>query len=278
MALRERLRGTIPQEKLPLVPTAFDIIGNKDRAVAIIEIPQALKRYQKRIAQALMQQHGNVVSVLAKASPRTGVHRTRKLTLLAGSKKTDVVHAESGCRFLVDPKTSYFSPRESAERLRIVAMIKPQETVMVFFAGVGPFAIVIGKKTHAKQVIGIEINRHAVDHFLRNIRLNKLINTTAVLGDVHEKAQEFAGQCDRVLMPLPESSLDFVADAFTCLKPGGTCHVYCFSTDAEIETKKETIRAAAEEMGRSVTFSFVQHVLPYGPGIWKMRIDVVLKT
>lgn len=270
MPLKDLLEGKLTKLQLRLVPSSFDVIGNKDNAVAIIEIPEELKKKQKIIAEALMKQHKNVVSVLEKASPRKGIYRTRKLKLIAGKRNTEVIHAESGCRFLLDPKKVYFSPREGTERLRISEKVKPDETVMVFFAGAGPFAMVIAKKSKPSRVIGIEINPDAVKYFQRNIKLNKVNNVQAVLGDVKEKAKEFYGTCDRVIMPLPETAIDYIEEAVKCIKSKGTVHLYFFSEDNKLNEWKGKVK----EKIPGAKIEEIQKVLPYSPKMWKYRMDI----
>ena len=272
MVLKDLLKNKLTKKQLELVPNSFDIIGNRDKAVVIIEIPDKLKSKEKIIANALMKQHKNVKAVLNKTAPRSGVYRTYKLRKIKGGS-TEVIHTESGCRFLLDPRKVYFSQRESNERIRISEKVK-KETVMVFFAGVGPFAILIAKK--AKKVIGIEINPDAIKYFRKNIELNKLNNVSAVLGDVKKKASEYYGKCDRVLMPLPETSDKYIREAVRCLKKG-VIHFYCFSKEDKISKQKTKIRAKARQLKKRIKFIGINKVLPYGPGIWKYRIDIEVK-
>ena len=271
--LRESLKNILTEPELKLVPTAFDIIGSRDKAVAIIEFSDELVKHERKIAETIMKLHKSVKSVLKKASPRKGVLRLREYRLIAGDENTEVLHVESGCRFRVDPQKTYFSQRESAERLRIVEKVKPGETVMVFFAGAGPFAILIAKKAKPAKLIGIEINSEAIRYFKENVRLNKLNNVEVVEGDVREKAAAYYTSCDRILMPLPESSLDYIDEAIKCAKPGGVIHLYCFAKEEEIDGIEEKIAAAARGLNRDAKFLGHELVLPWGPRIWKMRVD-----
>lgn len=297
MTLRSLLKNKLVSKDLQYTPSSFDVIGNKDKAVAIIEISEDLLKKKKTsidasprrpkvvkqqcvirlVAEAVMKNHKNVKSVLLKSSPRFGTYRTRKLKLIAGSRNTEVVHAEHGLRFLVDPRKTYFSPREGTERIRICEMIKPDEVVMVFFAGIGPFAIAVAKKTKAGRVIGIEINPDAVEYFRKNAALNKTGNIEIIEGDVKDECSRFHGMCDRVLMPLPESSMDFVKEALSCLKPSGIIHFYCFTKEGDISRIRDKIKSIAYEIGKEVDFIGEQKVLPYGPRIWKYRIDFKTK-
>jgi tRNA (guanine37-N1)-methyltransferase len=273
MTYRDLLKKKLTEEELGLLPSSFDIIGNREKAVAIIEIPKELDKKKILIANAIMKKHKNVKTVLGKGSPVQGVYRTRAYSFIKGSKITEVTHAENGCRFLVDPTVAYFSPRESTERMRIVEKILADDIVMVFFAGIGPFAVEIEKKAKPSKVIAIEINPMAVEYLWKNIKLNKCKLIDVVLGDVKNSVNEWNSKCDRVIMPLPERSLEFIEDAINCLKPGGVCHFYCFSSEDSVDEKKEKINEIAGQMKKKIRFIGIQKVLPYGPRIWKYRID-----
>ena len=276
MTIKELLRGKLTESEMKMAPSSFEIIGNKEKAVAIIELEHVLKPKAKIIAEAIMVKHRNVKTVLLKDSPRQGEYRTRKYRRIKGAKSTEVMHVENGCRLLVDPVSSYFSSREGTERERMIEKVKPGETVMVFFAGAGPFAIEMAKKAKPAKVIGIEINPAAVDYFVKNIKLNKLQNVEAVLGDVVERAKEFYGICDRVLMPLPEKAIDYLTDALKCLKHGGVCHLYFFSDESKLNEVKKKVKQMVKEQGRKATIIQEQRVLPYGPKIWKYRMDFIV--
>jgi len=164
-----------------------------------------------------------------------GVYRVRRFRILGWrrSKSTETIYQENGVRMKLDPTTVFFSPRLSYERRRVALSLKPRERVMVFFAGVGPFALVGAKHCPSCEFVGIELNEQAVKYFEYNVRLNKLNNVKVVWGDVREKAEEYVGWADRVIMPLPRSSHTFVEEAVKVLKPKGLIHFYTFKDKAE---------------------------------------------
>ena len=271
--LRDLLKNKLTAEELKLVPTAFDVIGGKEKSVAIIEIPEQLIKHEQVIAETVMKLYKSVKSVLKKASPRKGILRLREYKLITGDPNTEVLHIESGCRFRLDPQKTYFSQREGAERLRIAEKVKGSETVMVFFAGAGPFAIVIAKKTKPVKVVGIEINPEAIRYFKENVRLNKLQNIEVVEGDVREKANKYYDACDHVFMPLPESAKEYVDEAIKCSRENGIVHLYCFAKEDELQKLEKEISDKAENLDRKIEFIGHQLVLPWGPRIWKIRLD-----
>jgi len=272
MTLKELLETKMTKKQLALVPSSFDIIGSKEKAVAVIDIPKELNKKQNLIGKALMQKHKNVKTVLMKVSKRKGLYRLTSCKIIAGSRNTVVIHKESGCRFMLDPCKVYFSPRESTERMRLAKEIQKNEAVMIFFAGAGPLAVIIGKHAKPEKIIGIEINKKAVEFYKKNAVLNK-IDSEIVCGDVKTKAKHFYEKCDRVIMPLPEKAIDFVPFALKCLKRNGVCHFYCFSKQEDISNVKKALKKIAGKEKRKIQFLSVNKVLPYSPGVWKTRID-----
>ena len=271
MSIKELLKDKLSEKELESVSTAFDIIGNKEKAVAIIEIPNSLKKKKKLIAESVMAKHKNVRTVLEKKSPRKGVFRIRSYRIISGDKDTTVLHKESGCLFKLDPRKTYFSPREGTERLRISELVKEGEKVMVFFAGIGAFAIIIAKKVKDVHVTGIEINPSAVRYFRENEKINK-VNVKIIKGDVIDVAnkKDLKWKFDRVIMPLPESAINFLKEARYCLKKGGVCNLYCFSKTEEIP---KVIKEIKKKLKNKINIIGIQKVLPWGPGIYKYRVD-----
>jgi tRNA (guanine37-N1)-methyltransferase len=273
--LRTKLKQKIPEDLLGLIPRAFDVIGSKEKAVAIVELPEELEDYERTIAEILMEVHKNVKSVLAKASERYGTYRVRDLRLIAGEEDTEVIHRESGCLFRLNPMKVYFSPREATERARIAEMVKPGESVLVMFSGVGPLPIVIAKKQPNVRIVAVEINVDAHNYCVQNLFLNKLYGKVQpVLGDVRDVCPRFEERFDRVLMPLPKGAADYLDVALPCLRDGGMLHFYHWSHERDLFSEAEDlITAAAKRMkGRAEILNRVR-VLPYGPRVWKVRVD-----
>ena len=253
---------------------SFDIIGSKEKAVAIVEIPEG--KDEVEIAEEIMRKHKNVKSVLKKASARKGTFRTRKLELIKGEKNTEVLHIESGCKFKLDPRKVYFSPREGTERLRIASTVKPHETILVMFAGVGPYPIIITKKNPSiNKVIAIELNPHAYRYMIENIRINKLSEKIIpILGDVREKCRDWFNKCDRVVMPLPHEAEKFLNIGVKCLKRKGFIHLYFIEKEEKVDEK---VKELISRIKRKVSYK-VRKVLPYAPRVNKYCLDLALNT
>ena len=273
--LKEKLRGRIPDGLLSLVPASFDILGSRGGSVAIVEVPPELAGYEATVAEALMEVHGNVRSVLGKESERTGDYRLRELRLLAGDPDTEVEHRESGCRFRVDPRLAYFSTRESTERERIASQVQPGEEVLVMFSGVAPFPICIAKRVADAQVTGVEINPEAHRYGLINVKLNKVQDRVRLLlGDVREVCPTLGRQFNRVVMPLPKGAHEFLDLAVSMLRPGGTLHFYHWAPENDLFTDAMAlIKRVAERQGRDARLLGGVKVSLYSPRVCKVRVD-----
>ncbi|MCK4496881.1 MAG: class I SAM-dependent methyltransferase family protein [Candidatus Aenigmarchaeota archaeon] len=248
---------------------AFDIIGD----VAIVEIEGG--ENEKGIAKLIVKNHPHIKTVLRKMGGREGKYRVRKFKKILG-KETETEHKEHGCRFRMDVAKVYFSPREATERQRIAEQVKRGESVMVMFAGIGSFPVIVAKKNpKVGQIYGIEINPHAFKYMVENVRINKVGHKVMpVLGDVKKVAKDYSGLCDRVVMPLPKEGYRYLPEAFQCLKKKGTIHFYYYEHERDLFTKAlETVRKTSEKMNKRVKIINKRKVLPYGPRVWKICID-----
>ncbi len=275
MNLKDALSEKLSREELEKLGTSFDILGSREKAVAIIDIPEGLGKKEKTIAKALLEVHKNVKSVLKKLSKREGEFRLRKYRFLAGSRNTEVLHRESGCVFKLDPRKVYFSVREGTERERIAEMVRPGEKILVMFGGVAPFAIAMAKEKNVR-VYSVEKNPDAHGYALENVLLNKVgERVVPILGDVREVCKTLGQKFDRILMPLPEKAWEFLDLAFSCSKRGTMIHLYGIE-DSEGELEKRA-REQARKGGVKIRIIKKRKILPYSPKTFKVCMEIALK-
>lgn len=252
--------------------SSYDIVGD----IAVLEIPDNLRSKEKKIADALLKANRNIKVVLRKESGMEGEYRVRRFGFLAGEKRTETTYNEHGVRMRLDLAKVYFSPRLSHERGRIAEKVKPGENVLVMFAGVGPFALVIAKKQKEAKVYGIELNPEAVKYFEENIKLNGMAGgVEAILGDVRKVVPErFAGVADRVLMPLPKSAEDFLDVAILAAKRGGIIHFYTFVNRADgKEAAEKKALGAGRKAGKKIEILESREVRPFSPSTVQVVVD-----
>jgi len=259
---------------------SYDIIGD----IAVIRIPDSLKNKRELIAEAVMQTHKHVKTVLQQTSPVSNEFRLRRLEWVTGERKTETFHKEYGCVFKVDLEKCYFSPRLSYERMRIAKQVKPGEVVVNMFAGVGCYSILIVKHSQASRIYSIDLNSDAVQYMLENVLLNKVHNRVV---PIHGDAEIFVQQtlknsADRVLMPLPEKAYEYLDYALLALKPaGGWIHYYDFEHAKKSENPIEKTEARVMEKLRrlNVNFEIPFHriVRGVGPNYFQIVLDVKLE-
>jgi tRNA (guanine37-N1)-methyltransferase len=276
--LRAELRTILPPDRANQVTKSFDIYGSKQKAVAVVEIPDELRDVEREIAEALMRVNKNVSSVLAKESARTGDYRIRELRLIAGDPDTEVLHKESGCVFRLDPGTVYFSPRESQERDRLAETVGDSDDILVMFSGIGPLPIRIAKRHSNVDVIAVELNPAAHNYCVENIHLNRVSDRVqAIEGDVREVCPKLGKAFNRIMMPLPRGAYKFLDVAVPLLKDGGVVHLYHWASQEDpFSEAGKLIAEAATEYGRSAEFTDHVRVSQYSPGTWKVRVDARL--
>jgi len=206
---------------------AYDIIGD----IAVVNVEPEL---EKGMAERVMAQNKNVKVVVNKVGKTSGIERVQQVRVIAGEKRTETLHRENGCRFMLDINKVFFTQRLSNERLRVVGQVKDGEAVVDMFAGVGPFSILAAKRNPGCEVYAIDINDNAAGYLKENIKLNKVGNVVALWGDAKEVCGKLGRVADRVIMNLPESSAEFLECAKVVAKPRAVVHFYCFLTDEEL--------------------------------------------
>jgi tRNA (guanine37-N1)-methyltransferase len=278
-SLRFLLGESLSSEELSVVFSSYDVVGD----IAIIRVPQVLTPKGSAVANAIMQVHTNVKTVLMQTGAVSGDYRLRNLKYVAGEEKTLTVHREFGCVFEVDLARCYFSPRLSFERKRIADLVKPSEVVVNMFAGVGCFSIIIAKHSRVGKVFSIDLNPKAVEFMRKNVRLNRVQGRVIPLhGDAAVLVREkLAHVADRVLMPLPEKAYEYLDYALMALKPsGGWVHyfdfVYAAKGEEPVEKVREKVAAKLSQLNVNYEILFGRVVRATGPNWYQVVLDIFI--
>jgi tRNA (guanine37-N1)-methyltransferase len=275
--LRKPLSTILSSEDTGEIYNSFDIVGD----IAIIRLPSPSRVIAETVANAIMNRHRNIKTVLLQASPVSGELRLRGLKYVSGENKTSTVHREFGCSFSVDLAECYFSPRLLHERMRIAKIVEPNETIVNMFAGVGCFSIVIAKHANPTKVFSIDVNPAANQFMQENIRLNRVYGKVIpLLGDSKEIVTSRLQQvADRVLLPLPEKALEYLPCAVSALKvPEGWIHYYGFEHAKKTQSAADKVKLKVAEklaiLGVNFEVTFVRVVRGIGPNWFQLAVDV----
>src|SRR5437660_12569504 len=120
---------------------------------------------------------------------------------------------------------AYCTPRLAPQRKRIAALIDAGDTAAHPFAGVGPYAILIAKRSRPREVHASDANPRAVRFLRENVAANRADHVTVRQGDAHAILGQVA-PVDRVILDLPHSAMDYLGAAFQALGACGTAHVH----------------------------------------------------
>jgi tRNA (guanine37-N1)-methyltransferase len=247
---------------------SYDVLGN----IAILKFKEGIKLGEKKKqAKSLMLERPNITTVLEKTEKVKGRLRTIKTRLLAGENTKEAVYKENGCVFKLNVESCYFSPRLSSERLEIAGKCRKFERILVLFAGVSPFSIVIAKVSGAK-VVSVELGRECCKYGKENVKLNRG-DVEIVQGDVKKlkkliKLEKF----DRIVMPRPQLKDTFLEYVWPYSRKGTEIYYYDFGDDAEEILEK--VSREAKKARRKIKILNVKKAGDIAPFRYRWRIDM----
>ncbi|MFX1570661.1 MAG: class I SAM-dependent methyltransferase family protein [Promethearchaeota archaeon] len=290
--LQDALEGKIPDKYSNIIPKSYDIIGH----IAIIEFDKffniddtEFNFYKNTIAKGISKVNKNVKTVYEKKSQIKGKFRLRELEILYGDDKSETIHKENECIFKVDVKNTYFSPRLVFERRRIASSeIQENEMIVDMFAGVGTFSIQIVKNQNVK-IYAFDINPKAYEYLKENIELNNLkgeilpynVDVKDLLKPKNELGKFLSKKANRIIMNLPEKSIEYLDVACSLMKgSGGILHFYQFSekpNPVEITLKilEKGLRSLNWEIESFINSKIVKH---YSPKSELVVLDLKIKA
>ncbi len=250
---------------------AFDVLGN----MIIVKFARGTKvNDKKKFAQSLLKRYNSVKTILEKTRGFKGRLRKQQTRWIAGEKTKEAIYRENGCVFRFNVDSTYFSPRLSNERREIAEKIRKREKVLVMFAGVAPYSIVIAKKTKAKRIISVEINREANKYATLNVELNKVKNKVEVIqGDIKKVAQRLKEKFDVIVMPRPQLKESFLKPAFALSKKGTRIFYYDFCKEDEIENILDKIKLDARKYKKRIKILKVKKAGEIAPYRYRIRVD-----
>lgn len=251
---------------------SFDVFGN----LAIVNFPKNFtQKDKKKFAEKLMKDNKVIKTVLEKSGKFKG--RLRKLTTkyILGEKTKEVLYRENNCVFRFNIDNTYFSPRLSNERREMASKIKKNEKVLVMFAGVAPFSIVIAKNSKARKVVTNEINRLANKYAKLNVELNKLKDKIEFWdGDLKRVAEKKKKEkFDVIVMPRPQLKDSFLKQAFMLSKKNTRIYYYDFCKIEDQNNIIEKIKLEAKKFKKKIKILNIKKAGEIAPYKIRLRVD-----
>nr|AIF24289.1 putative methyltransferase (TRM5, TRMT5) [uncultured marine thaumarchaeote SAT1000_27_B10] len=273
--LKKTLGSLLTTKESDELISAFDQIGN----IIIVRIPDLLLPKKKLIGETLLEQVKNAKSIFYQSSSVEGEFRTRNLEVIAGDDKTETEYKEFGCRFMVDVRKAFFSPRLSSERIRIAELVNDGEVIVNMFGGIGMFSIIAAKKKKC-TVYNIDINPDAAKFCQKNIEINKLAgNVISIHGDATDVIKnQLENKSNRTLMLLPEKSDEFLNLAIQTTKNNGIIHYYShIHADKKSDAAKLSEQHYLDVTSVQSTILGSKIVRPVGPRFYQTVVDTKIE-
>jgi tRNA wybutosine-synthesizing protein 2 len=274
----ERVRRSISIQLGPAVaerlPDGFQRLG----PVVILRLPPELRRVYAAIGAAWSSETG-VRTVLNRTGPVTGEFRRPSVERVWGDG-TETELVENGIRFHLDAARVMFAPGNQGERRRIAGLVRPGETIVDLFAGIGYFTLPALVHGRAARVFAVEKNPVSFRYLERNLQLNGVADrATAILGDNRDVGIP-TGSAERVFLGLLPTSIPWVGRALELLAPdGGVLHVHLVvDVRAGLSGAQSEVRLAVERSGGQVASIAGRSVKSYGPGRAHVVVDVRATT
>jgi tRNA (guanine37-N1)-methyltransferase len=255
---------------------SYDNFGN----IVVVRFPKSFSlKDKKKIAEKILKEQKGVRTVLEKKEKIKG--RLRKLSTgyIAGENTKEVLYRENECVFRFNIDETYFSPRLSNERKEIASKIKKGEQVLVMFAGVAPYSIVIAKLSKAKKVFSNEINMQANKYAELNIKLNKVKDRIELLnGDIKRlvRTGKIKQKMDVIVMPRPQLKETFLNEAFLLSKRGTRIYYYDFCRVDEINFVTDKIKKTAKMLKKKIKILKRKKAGELAPYKIRLRVDFVI--
>ncbi len=247
---------------------SFDFFGN----IVVVNFCKDFKQKdKKKFAEKLLKQQRSIKTVLEKVGKVKGRLRKPTTKYIAGEKTKEVLYRENDCVFRFNIDNTYFSPRLSNERKEIALKIKKKDRVLVMFAGVAPFSIVIAKKSGAK-VVSNEINRLANKYAKLNVELNKL-KQKIEFWDGNVKKIKKKAKFDVIVMPRPQLKDSFLKQAFKFSKEGTRVYYYDFCDIKDKQVVVNKIKQEAKKARKEIKILKIKKAGEIAPYKIRLRVD-----
>jgi tRNA wybutosine-synthesizing protein 2 len=266
-SLRERLKGTIPETDLKLIPSGWHVVGK----IIVVSIDERIEGHKHLIARKLLGIYPYCHTVVRDLGIE-GQFRQPKREILEGTS-TETIHKENNCLFRLDVTKVMFSKGNLYEK-NIMSKAGSNETIVDMFAGIGYFSIPIAVHSKPLKIYAIELNPESFEYLQENIRLNKVEHIVEALnGNCAVFTPQ--GVADRVLMGYVGTTHEYLEYGIRAIKStGGMLHYHeTVPEKLMFQRPVSRITEAALREGRQVEIRECRKVKKYSPGVWHIVVD-----
>lgn len=268
--LKDKLKNKLSNQELEILPRGYQILGK----ILIIKLKPKLIKNRKLVGESIKSMFPYIHTVCLMKEIK-GITRKPKIEIIAGCKVTQTLHKEHGCQFLLNVSEIMWSEGNKDERIRLTKIVKPKETVVDMFAGIGYFSIPIAKYSKPKKIYAIDINPKAIEYLRKNIWLNNVENKIEVLeGDCRKFSKMLENTADRIIMGYLLKTEIFLPYAFKITKNNAIIHFHRTVKQEEIEKIKKKIIEIGKKNKVKIKILKITKVKSYAPKIYHVVFDL----
>nr|MBA4405230.1 class I SAM-dependent methyltransferase family protein [Nanoarchaeum sp.] len=269
--LKNKLSKKLNEKELKTLPHGYQIIGK----ILLIKLKPGLLKHKKIIGETILGLFPYIHTVCL-IKEISNVERKPKIEIIAGCKRsTQTLHKEHGCQFLLDVSKIMWSQGNKEERIRLVKLVKPKETIVDMFAGIGYFSIFIAKHSKPRKIYAIDINPDAIEYLRKNIWLNNVENKIEVLqGDCRKFANLLENTADRIIMGYLFKTEKFLPYALKIAKNNAIIHFHRTVKQEEIEKIKKKVIKIGDKNKVKIKVLKTVKVKSYAPKILHIVLDL----
>ena len=269
--LMNKLESTFSKKELSDLPRGYQIIGK----ILLIKLKPKLLKHKKVIGNAILSLFPYIHTVCL-IKDIGGRERKPKIEIIAGCKKsTQTLHKEHGCQFLIDVSKVMWSQGNKEERMRLTKQVKPNETIVDMFSGIGYFSIFIAKYCRPKKIYAIDINPEALEFLRKNAWINNVENRIEILqGDCRKFSNLLENTADRIIMGYLFKTEKFLPYALKIAKNNAFIYLHRTAKVEEIGKLKKKIIDIGKKNKVNVKILKVNKVKSYAPKILHVVLDL----
>ena len=271
--LRKRLDKKLDGKELDLLPKGYQIVGN----ILLIKLDGKLLKRRRLIGKAIMDILPYLHTVCLIKDIKRNI-RKPKIEVIAGCKRTQTMNKEHGCKFLLDVSDIMWSQGNKNEKIRLAKMVKPGETIVDMFAGIGYFSIILAKHSKPKKIYAIDINPKAIEYLRKNVWLNNVEDRIEILqGDCRKFAMLLENVANRVIMGYLFETEKFLPYALRIAKDSATIHFHRTVKEEEIDKFKKMLIKIGMKNKVKLKVLRIKKVKSYAPKIWHVVYDLKIR-
>ncbi len=269
--LTESLKDELTSEQLELLPSGYQKIGD----IIVVNINPEITEFENEIGKLILKNIPKIRTVCSRTGSIISEERLPQMKVIAGDENTETIHRENGCLYKLDVSKIMFAKGNLKERHRLQELVKPNETIVDMFCGIGYFSIGIAKFAKPSKTYAIDINPESILYLRENIQLNKVSNIEPILGDCREVAKKLGKIADRVIMGYLPNTSEYLDSAFAVLKEKGVIHYHHVFKEEDLWDRPiEILKKSAEKNGyvlKEILYKGI--VKPYAPKVFHAVID-----